>query len=107
MQDNNNKKSFEKGARNLLFVILFSFVGLPGPATEQNTNYNVSCENHHVCLMVRELESVPHVAWFDNFSKNWRTRVVGLTADAMKRCLWTLRTKSLRILRKSAGSYAK
>ena len=29
------------------------------------------------------------MVWMDNYSKQWRTRIVGLSADAMKRCLWT------------------
>ena len=43
----------------------------------------------HVCLIHRRLELQPHVGWWDNFSKMWRTRLVGLSPQAMKTCLWT------------------
>lgn len=29
------------------------------------------------------------MVWMDNYSKQWRTRMVGLSSEAMKRCLWT------------------
>jgi len=59
------------GVTNINFVIIYCF------------------ENHAKICDGRELELQPHVAWIDNFSKNWRVRMVGLTPDAMKRCLWT------------------
>jgi hypothetical protein len=43
----------------------------------------------HACLHNRRLELEPHVGWWDNFSKMWRMRMVGLSPQAMKSCLWT------------------
>ena len=37
----------------------------------------------------RMIEQSPHVTWIDNYSDLWRCRIVGMSPEALKKCLWT------------------